>query len=182
MTTANTPQHNGVAECLNHTLLDKTRAMLINANLPDSYWLEALNHATLLHNVSPTHSLPSNITPAEAYTGTKLDVSQLQIFGCTAHVHVPEQARSKLSSHSMPCTFLGFAQNRSAFRLIHRPTSKFLESRDIIFDEGGHNNTQPIQPTQCHEHIILEPDNTPPTSFPDSLPSSPPSSRPKRIT
>jgi len=43
---ADTPQHNGVAEHLNHTLLEKVRAMLANADLPKPYWLEALNYAT----------------------------------------------------------------------------------------------------------------------------------------
>ena len=37
ITIANTPQYNGVAECLNCTLLDKTWAMLSEANLPESY-------------------------------------------------------------------------------------------------------------------------------------------------
>jgi transposase InsO family protein len=73
ITTANMPQHNGMAERLNRTLLDKVRAMLTNADLPKPYWLEALNYATLLHNVSPSHSVPT--TASEAYIGTKLDIS-----------------------------------------------------------------------------------------------------------
>ena len=72
MTTADTPQHNGVAERLNRTLLDKTRAMLSDANLPKSYWLEALCYAVVLHNVSPSKSLGT--TPTEEYTGMKPDV------------------------------------------------------------------------------------------------------------
>ena len=68
----------------------------------------------------------------------------------------------------MACTFLGFAQQRSAFQLIHRPTKKFLESRDVVFDEGG--------PTPRHERIILEPDITP---APDTHPP-PAASCPKR--
>jgi hypothetical protein len=73
ITTADTPQHNGVAEHLNCTLLDKTRAMLSNTDLSKSYWLEALNYAILLHNVSPSKSLGTTLT--EEYTGTKPDVS-----------------------------------------------------------------------------------------------------------
>jgi transposase InsO family protein len=52
VTTADMPQHNGMAECLNRTLLDKVRAMLADVDLPKPYWLEALNYTTLLHNVS----------------------------------------------------------------------------------------------------------------------------------
>jgi transposase InsO family protein len=108
VTTTNTPQYNGVAERLNQTLLNKVQTMLADANLPKSYWLEALNYTTLLYNVSPSRSIP--FTPSKAYTGTKPDVSRLQTFSCVAHVHIPKQSRDKLSAHSMPCTFLRFSQ------------------------------------------------------------------------
>jgi hypothetical protein len=144
--------------------------MLSDASLPKSYWLEALNYTVLLHNVSPSKSLGTTLT--EEYTGTKLDVSRLRVFGCVAHVHVPEQARGKLSARSMTCTFLGFAQQRSAFRLVYRPTHKFLESRDVVFDEGG--------PSPRHERIILEPDNNTPLPSPPPNPATP--SHPKRAT
>jgi hypothetical protein len=68
--------------------------------------------------------------------------------------------------------FLGFANNHSAFRLIYRPTKKFIESRDVVFDEGG--------PTLRHERIILEPDATPPSVAPATPATAP--SRPKRTT
>jgi len=108
VTTPDTPQHNGVTEHLKRTLLNKFRAMLTNANLPKSYWLEALNYATYLHNLSPSHSVST--TPSELYTGTKPNILQLRVFGCTAHTHVPEKSRDKLSAHSLTCTFLGFSQ------------------------------------------------------------------------
>jgi len=94
VTTPDTLQHNGVAERLNCTLMDKSRAMLADAQLPKSYWLKALNYATLLHNVSPSRSVST--TPSEAFTGTKLDVSQLQVFRCIAHTHIPEKSWDKL--------------------------------------------------------------------------------------
>ena len=164
-------QHNSIAEHLNCTLLDKTCAMLSDANLPMSYWLEALCYTVILHNVSPSKSLGTTLT--EEYTGMKLDISQIQVFGCVAHIHVPEQARSKLSARSMACTFLRFAQQCSVFHLMHRPTQKFIEScNDIVFDEGG--------PTLCHKRIILEPDDDAPPPSPSPNPATP--SCPKRAT
>jgi len=106
--TPDTPQHNGVAKRLNRTLLDKARAMLADTNLPKSYWLEAINYATFLHNLSPSCSVTTS--PSELYTRTKPDVSRLRVFGCTAHMHVPEKSRDKLSAHSLSCTFLSFSQ------------------------------------------------------------------------
>jgi transposase InsO family protein len=75
ITTANMLQHNGVVERLNRTLLDKTQAMLLDANLPKSYWLEALNYAVHLHNVLLSKALAT--MPTKAYSGTKLDISRL---------------------------------------------------------------------------------------------------------
>ena len=117
VTTTNMPQHNSVAECLNCTLLDKVRAMLTNADLLKPYWLEALNYVTLLHNVSPSRSIPTTLS--KVYMGMKLDILQLCVFGCAAHVHIPEQVHDKLSAHSLPYKFLRFFQQCSTFCLIH---------------------------------------------------------------
>jgi hypothetical protein len=148
ITTADTAEHNGVAECMNRTLLDKVRAMLNDANLPESFWYDALLYAAILHNCSPSASL-QNVTPEEAWSGNKPDISRLRIFGCKAHMHVPEDYRSKLSFHSKQCTFIGLAPNHKAFKLIHRDTRKIYYSRDVVFDEGG--------PT--HERVIIDDDN-----------------------
>ena len=48
--------------------------MLTDADLPDTYWFDALVHAMLIHNVSPTQSLDDQ-TPEEFWTGNKPDVS-----------------------------------------------------------------------------------------------------------
>lgn len=45
-----TPQQNGVAERLNRTLVESVRSMLVQAKLPQTFWVEALNTAVHLHN------------------------------------------------------------------------------------------------------------------------------------
>ena len=79
MTTPDTPQHNGVAECMNQTLLDKVRAMLADAALPDTYRYNAIRYAADIRNVTPTQAL-DGITPEEAWSGNKPDVSDICIF------------------------------------------------------------------------------------------------------
>jgi transposase InsO family protein len=54
ITMLNTPQHNGVAERLNRTLIEKVHTMLSDAKLPKSYWFDALEYAVILQNVLPT--------------------------------------------------------------------------------------------------------------------------------
>ena len=79
MTTPDTPQHNGVAERMNRTLLDKVRAMLADAALPDTYRYNAIRYAAHIHNVTPTQAL-DGIAPEEAWSGNKPDVSDICIF------------------------------------------------------------------------------------------------------
>ena len=121
---------------MNRTLLDKVRSMLTDAELPDTYWYDTLTYATHLHNVSPTRAL-EDMTPEEVYSGNKLDVSCLRVFGCKAFVHIPDKQHTKLRARSLICTFLGNAPNRAAYHFVHHPLRCFLESHDVIFDEGG---------------------------------------------
>lgn len=58
------PQNNGTAEKMNRTLLDKMRTMLIDANLPERFWGEALITATYVKNRTPT-KLDMTVTPQE---------------------------------------------------------------------------------------------------------------------
>ena len=64
-TTAYSPQQNGVAERLNRTLLDRTRAMLADSGLSLRYWGEAIMTANYLRNRSP--SKHHGMTPYYAF-------------------------------------------------------------------------------------------------------------------
>jgi transposase InsO family protein len=48
-----TPQHNGVAERMNRTIVERVRTMLSHAKLPKSFWGETLMTAVDLINLSP---------------------------------------------------------------------------------------------------------------------------------
>ena len=172
LTTPDTPQHNGVAERMNRTLLDKVQTMLTDADLPGTYWHDALLYAALLHNVLPTRAL-EDITPKEAWSCNKPDVSCLRVFGCQAFIHIPAAERTKLAAKSLICTFLGNAQNRAAYRLVHWPTCRFLVSRDVIFDEGGPAFDRVILKENITDTRALD---SAPTSTSQTLPTSNPSS------
>ncbi|KIJ28649.1 hypothetical protein M422DRAFT_37247, partial [Sphaerobolus stellatus SS14] len=82
---------------MNCTLVESARSMLRDASLPSSYWADAVEYAAHIRNVVP-------------------DVSRFRIFGCTAHVLIPESKRQK--------------------RCVDRSTGQVYESRDVVFDEG----------------------------------------------
>ena len=50
LTVHDTPEQNGVAKQLNHTLVERSRAMLLESNLPKSLWGYAILHANYLKN------------------------------------------------------------------------------------------------------------------------------------
>jgi transposase InsO family protein len=76
MTTPDMSQHNGMAEQMNQTLLDKVQAMLTDATLPETYWYDALHYAAHIYNVTPIQALDS-MTLEEAWSRNKPDISNI---------------------------------------------------------------------------------------------------------
>ncbi|KAH9618858.1 hypothetical protein KSS87_009464, partial [Heliosperma pusillum] len=74
-----TPQQNGVAERRNRTLLDMVRSMMAQANLPISYWGDALLTATYILNRVPSKSVP--VTPYELWNNRKPSLDHLRPWG-----------------------------------------------------------------------------------------------------
>ena len=52
-----TPQHNGVSERHNHTLLDIVQSMMSLTDLPLSFWGYALEKAAFMLNRAPSNSI-----------------------------------------------------------------------------------------------------------------------------
>jgi hypothetical protein len=65
----------GIAECLNRTVIEKVRAMLISHSLPLFLWPDAITYAIYLINCTPTNALFLSITPHEGFWGVKPDIS-----------------------------------------------------------------------------------------------------------
>ena len=76
LTPHDTPQLNGIAECLNRTLLERIRVFTHTSGLPKSLWGEALRHATWLKNWTATRALDGKM-PFEALYGRPPDLSAL---------------------------------------------------------------------------------------------------------
>ena len=108
-TVPGTPQQNGVIEMMNHTIIEKIRCMLRMANLPKSFWGEAVVTTCYIINRSP--SVPLNFDILErVWIGKDISYSYLKVFGCRTFVHVPKEQRSNLDSKSTPCIFVGDAE------------------------------------------------------------------------
>lgn len=95
----NTSEQNGVAERANRTVVEKARCMLQDSKLSKKFWEYAIQTAIYLKNRSPSKAIPG-MTPVEAWTGKKPDLTHLRVFGCRAFAHQPKQERKKLDSKS----------------------------------------------------------------------------------
>nr|GEU97365.1 hypothetical protein [Tanacetum cinerariifolium] len=78
------PQHNGVSERRNRTLLDMVRSMINHTTLPLSFWDSALESATRILNMVPTKKVDK--TPYELWYGKVPNLSYLKVWGCEALV------------------------------------------------------------------------------------------------
>ena len=127
------PQQNGAAERLNRTLMEKVRAMLLEAELPRELWAEAVNTANFIRNRSPVANSRDK-TPWEMFYGVKPDVSMLRTFGATTFAMVPDHKRKKLDPRSEKGILVGY-DSTAAYRIWVPETSKVLIRKDVICDE-----------------------------------------------
>ncbi|MCO5557879.1 hypothetical protein L7F22_011451 [Adiantum nelumboides] len=130
--------------------------MLNEENLPKLYWAEAVNTSVHLMNMSPTEAL-TRLTPKEAFSGIKPNVSTLKVFGCVAYMHIPDEKRRKLDVKSKRCVFIGYDMYSKGYRLVNPDTNKIHISRDVIFDESDRwfKNT-----SLSYEEVSMEGENT----------------------
>jgi len=88
-----TPQHNGISERKNKTLVNIIRSMLKQKQMPPHYlWGEAAATAAYLINKSTAKKLQDK-TPEEAWCGVNPSVLNLKVFCSSCFKHVPDQLR-----------------------------------------------------------------------------------------
>ena len=129
-----TPQQNGTAERMDCTIMETVRCMIHNAELPLSFWAEALVTAVYLRNRNLT-ALVKDSTFYERWHKEKPDVSHLKVFGCNAFVHIPNQKCKKLDKKSIRCIFVDYPAGCKGCKLYNPENKKMLGSRDVIFME-----------------------------------------------
>ena len=78
LTPPGTPQHNGVSERRNRTLLDMVRSMMARSTLPLSFWGYALLSAARILNMAPTKKVDK--TPFKIWHGRVPSLSYLKVW------------------------------------------------------------------------------------------------------
>ena len=78
------------------------------------------------------------MTPHQAWHGKRPDLHLLRVFGCVAHLHIPEQSSdriNKLSARSVPCINVGYSLRSKGYLLYNPRTRRVHTSKDVTFEE-----------------------------------------------
>ena len=132
-----TPQQNGVAERRNRTLLEMIRSMMAQANLPITFWGDALLIATYILNRVPSKSVAT--TPYELWTNRQPNLSFLKPWGCAAYVHDSSHKYGKLGPRGKKSIFIRYSEHSKGYVFIgeqERGSVTEFESRDVTFLEN----------------------------------------------
>ncbi|GJZ23970.1 retrotransposon protein, putative, ty1-copia subclass, partial [Tanacetum coccineum] len=106
-----TPQHNGVSERSNRTLLDMVRSMMNLITLPLSFWDYALESVARILNMVPTKKVDK--TTYELWYGKVPNLSYLKVWGCEALVK--RDTPDKLQQRFVKCIFIGYPKETMGY-------------------------------------------------------------------
>jgi len=129
-----TPQQNSVVERKHQHVLNVTRSLLFQSNLPKSYWSYAVNHVVHLINRMPSAILKDKSPYGMLYQKppTYLD---LKTFGCLSFAYTFDVNRSKLDPRARKCVFIGFKNGIKGYILLDLKTREIFISRNVLFYE-----------------------------------------------
>ena len=133
-TQVDSPFQNGVVERMNRSLMEITRCLLAHAGLPPTFWIDAYTYATYLRN-RMIWSTAVDKSSHEIMWNEKPSIHHLPVFGCDAHVLIPDKDRSKLDNKSMLCLFVGVDQLRAhTYKVYHALTKTYYACADVKCD------------------------------------------------
>jgi transposase InsO family protein len=158
-TPAYSPQSNGVSERLNRTLLERTRAMLHQQQLPKTMWGlwgEAIQTAVYLHN--RTKITAQGMTSYELWNGRKPNLEHIRTWGCFCTYYNEKVSKGKLEPRALPGMLLGYSSSSSIYRVMPLPfnkDNKVIITRDLTFFEdtplGKQLQHQPESAPSLHD-------------------------------
>jgi len=160
LTVHDTPEHNGVAERLNRTIIEKVRAMLYDSGLPKFLWAEATAHAVYLKNRTWTRTI-GEMTPYEILYGRKPNLSNIQSWGCKVRVH--DTGGSKLDGHSKIGRWMGFdSETRDGYRIYWPERRMVTVERSVKFNFDNEVSVGVLPLEGESKHVEQQPNTTQP--------------------
>ena len=140
------PHQNGTVERGWRTVFDMARCLLIEAKLPKFLWTYAVYTSVYIRNRCLNRRL--GITPFEALTGKKPNLSKMHIFGTNCFAYV--QNRTKLEPRCEKGVFLGYDKSSPAYLVYFQGKNQVKRVRCVKFcdiverDSKKPNVNQPV--------------------------------------
>ena len=97
----------GLKERKNRMIMEATREMLHDQDLPMHLWVEATRTTMYVQNHT-LHRVLENKTPEEVFSGKKPEFSHIKIFGFPVYINIPKEKRTKLYPSGRKGIFLGY--------------------------------------------------------------------------
>ena len=97
-------------------IMESTRAILHDQDLPMHLWAEATRIAVYVQNRTP-HKVLKNKTPKEVFSAKKPKVIHLKIFRCPVYIHIPKEKRTKLDPSGRKGIFVGYSESSKAYKI-----------------------------------------------------------------
>ncbi|GJS04403.1 retrovirus-related pol polyprotein from transposon TNT 1-94 [Tanacetum coccineum] len=129
-----TPQQNGRAERKHRHIVETGLAMLFNAHVPASYWVDAFTTATFIINRLPTPLL-KNKSPFELLFNQHPQYDNFRTYGCQVFPYLRDYSQHKLEPRSIPCIFIGYSLQHKGYRCLDPTTSRVFVTRHARFNE-----------------------------------------------
>jgi Reverse transcriptase (RNA-dependent DNA polymerase) len=177
-------ESNGMAERLNRTLNEMARAMLIQANMPQQFWDEAIQTAAYVKNMLP-HAFfgPDSTSPYERWHNTSPPFDTLRPFGCTVYATIPPERRPPRTKYlkraNIGCIIRPVSS--SSYRYFDFLRNCFDDTHDYLIKEDQFPTADDFKNIKNLNQLLAPPSEVSP--FPsivpnDSAPHSTPHSAP----
>lgn len=150
-----TPQHNGIAQRRNITIVEATRTMLIQGDVPKMFWREAVS--TVVYTFIRVIGKKGNDkTPYELWYSKTPSVSYFKVFGNRCFIKRDDYT-GKFDAKSDEGTFLGYSTKSKAFKCYNKRTKIIVESVTVKVDEyfDKPDDTSKSDPIDDDQKLVL---------------------------
>ena len=127
---------NGTAERAWRSLFEMTRCLIMDANVPKSFWSYGVKCAAYIRN--RCYNNRTGLTPYEVLTSKKPNLSNMNKFGTKCFAYVQE--KSKLDDRAEEGIFLGYDSVSPAYFVYFPKKSKISKVRMVKFNTTSNQN------------------------------------------
>jgi len=113
--------------------MERAHAALLDAGAEEELWAEARASVVHVLNLSPKSGL--DVTPLEALTGRRPNVSGIRFWGSRAWALNPKKQPRKLELRTDVGRFVGYTVGGRAYCILKDGKNTVFERRDVLMEE-----------------------------------------------